>query len=343
MSRAKAWLRKILGPGTIRLIRQVQERASQILIGAVSPVVLPIMKYMAKTGTGTDRCLKQGFLPVPVHFYQPIPDIQDLAVRRVWDKRSAFQGIRFEPAKYLERMQRLAQSYQQECQWPNHPTTDPKQFHLHNSCFSYGCAATLHCLIRDLKPQRIIEVGSGYSSKVIAAALICNQPEQVQTHYTIVDPYCVLEPQNLPQSTQILKQRVELLDLDLFKSLEANDILFIDSSHVCKIGSDVNFEILEVLPILKPGVWVHFHDINLPFEYPEVYSTNPKFRVFWTESYLLQAFLMFNQDYEIMLPLAYLQHHFMPELIAAFPHSVHTQFGWVSGSFWIRRTGATAI
>ena len=114
-------------------------------------------------------------------------------------------------------------------------------------------------------------------------------------------------------------------------------ILFIDSSHVCKMGSDVNFEILEILPSLNTGVYVHFHDINLPYEYPKIYATNPNFRMFWTESYLLQAFLTCNNEYQIVLPMDYLQRHYLDDLKNSFPASTKTEFGWVSGSFWIKR------
>lgn len=158
-----------------------------------------------------------------------------------------------------------------------------------------------------------------------------------ETKYTIIDPYSSLDITQFPINTNIMLQPVELVNLEIFESLEENDILFIDSSHVCKTGSDVNFEILEILPILKKGVLIHFHDIPMPFEYPNVYATNPDFRVFWTESYLLQAFLICNNDFQIELSMSYLQANFLEDLKIAFPHSLKADFGWVSGSIWIRR------
>jgi hypothetical protein len=295
------------------------------------------MKHMALTGEGTDACLQHGFLPVPVHFYQPIPDIAELERRKVWEKTSAMKGIRFEPQEGIEFIKQLAQKYAGECNWPNTPSNNPMEFHLHNGCFSYGCAAPLHCIIREHKPRQIVEIGSGNSSKVIAAAIKRNAIENHETNYTIIDPYSVLDQNNFPKNTNIIRKPVELADLDFFKSLEENDILFIDSSHVCKIGSDVNFEILEILPRLKKGVLVHFHDIPMPFEYSKVYATNPGFRVFWTESYLLQAFLIGNNDFRIILPMLYLETHYLEDLKNAFPHSTKTDFGWISGSFWIKR------
>jgi hypothetical protein len=309
----------------------------RIIIKIFSPFVIPTMKLMAITGEGTDTCLKHGFLPVPVHFYQPIPDIPELERRKVWDRISKIRGIRFKPENYIEFITQLAQKYADECNWPNNPSGNRMHFHLHNGSFSYGCAAPLHCIVRHYKPKRIVEIGSGNSSKVIAAAIELNILENHETNYTIIDPYSKLDQKNFPKNTIILRQPVELMDVEFFESLEENDILFIDSSHVCKIGSDVNFEILEILPLLKKGVFVHFHDIPMPFEYPKFYSTTPSFRVFWTESYLLQAFLICNSDFQIILPMNYLQRNYLEDLKKAFPHSLQTNFGWVSGSFWIQR------
>jgi hypothetical protein len=314
----------------------------RVVVALFGPLIMPIMKAMAITGVGTNACLKHGFLPVRVHFYQPIPDIAELEKCNAWDKVSKMDGIRFHPEKYIEFIEQLARKYADECNWPNEPSLDPKQFHLHNGCFSYGCAAPLHCIIRDHKPKSIIEIGSGNSSKVIAAANELNSLENHKTKHTIIDPYFALNQKDFPESTVIIRQPVETMELDIFASLEENDILFIDSSHVCKIGSDVNFEILEILPRLKKGVLIHFHDIPLPSEYPKIYATNPRFRVFWTESYLLQAFLICNSDFEIILPMSYVQTHCLERLKMAFPHSLKTDFGWASGSFWIKRTAISA-
>lgn len=320
-----------------RLAKYIIINICNIFIKLFGIFLIPIFKYMAVTGEGTDKCMALGFLPVPIHFYQPIPDINDLEKRKIWNKVSKLNGIKFEPSNYIKYITELAKKYAAECDWPNEPSVDPNKFYLHNGCFSYGCAASLHCIIRDNKPKRIIEIGSGNSSKVIAEAIYKNFNQGFNTKYTIIDPYISLNKQLLPLNFEILKKQVEVMDLKLFKSLGNGDILFIDSSHVCKIGSDVNFEILEILPILAKGVYIHFHDINLPNEYPKIYATNPNFRVFWTESYLLQAFLTCNREFEIILPMAYLQQHYLDKLKNLFPNSTKTELGWVSGSFWIKR------
>lgn len=120
-------------------------------------------------------------------------------------------------------------------------------------------------------------------------------------------------------------------------SSKKNDILFVDSSHTVRIGGDVNFLILEVLPRIKPGVLVHFHDIPIPYEYAEVYYTNPRARMFWTESYLLQAFLALNSSYEVLLAMNYIMTDYPDDFRSAFPHYDPHRHIYVSHSFWVRR------
>jgi len=293
-----------------------------------------IVFYMASTGVGTDECMDKGCLPVLAHFYQPIPDLKELERRKVWDKVSDLAGIEWSPSEYLQYLHELAE-YANECDWPNEPPSDaaPLTFHINNTSFSYGCASALHSIIRKNKPKRVIEIGSGNSSKIIASALLAVSTHD--THYTIIDPYSSIDVRKYPKGTDLLKKPVEEVDVSVFLELQENDILFIDSSHVCKIGSDVNFEILEILPRLNKGVYVHFHDIDLPFEYSKAYATTPTFRMFWTESYLLQAFLSHNNKYKVILPMAYIQRNHADVFRNLYPKGNDATL-WGSGSFWIK-------
>lgn len=329
-------LRK-MSSGMLNLVKELIIDYKKIVNLKRDKWIIRVVKNWALSGENTDECLSEGFLPVPVHFYQPIPDLKDLEKRKVWDKISALRGIKFEPRKYLEFIELLGKKYSKECDWPNNPTNNSNKFFLNNSCFSYGCASALHSIIREFKPRKIIEVGSGFSSQVIRDALAQNTKEDnIDSLYTVIDPYSVLDKNNFSENANIVKEKIEEIDIDFFRQLEENDVLFIDSSHVCKIGSDVNFEILEILPILKKGVVIHFHDINLPYEYPKVYATNPKFRMFWTESYLLQSFLSCNDNFEIILPMAYVQNNFEKEFRQFFPNSNKAE-NFRSGSFWIKK------
>jgi hypothetical protein len=301
-------------------------------------VLATIISHMAHSGEGTDACLRHGCLPLPVNFHSPIPDLKDLEERRTWDHKSSLEGIDFRPAAQEELLINLGRDFGHECTWPLAPTGDPYQFYTDNPSFSYGCAAALHGILRKYKPRRVIEVGSGNSSLVIAGALKRNAEEGSEAEYIVVDPYPRdIIRKGLPGLTRLLDKRVELMAPEAFRQLEENDILFVDSGHVVRIGSDVNFLILDVLPRLAQGVIIHFHDIGLPYEYAKVYATNPAFRVFWTEAYLLQAFLSCNSGFEILLAMAYLMKARNDAFCSAFQSydpKVHTA---ISGSFWIRR------
>jgi hypothetical protein len=273
-----------------------------------------------------------------VHFYSPVPDIEDLKARRVWKRRSPMAGIQMREKQQLELLAELGREYGDECRWPHDSAGDKYQFFTNNTGFSYGCAAATHAIIRKYKPRRVIEVGSGSSSRVIAAALRMNAVETGRpADYTIVDPYPEADLQGLPGLSRVLKQRVELLELSLFTTLGGNDVLFVDSGHTVRIGGDVNFLVLDVLPVLAQGVIAHFHDIALPYEYAQVYFTNPRFRMFWTEAYLLQAFLCHNVSWEVLLSMNFLMLDHQREFGTTWRHYDSSVHRYPSHSFWIRR------
>lgn len=301
----------------------------------LNPINLWVFEQISMYGYGSNKCLKKGFLPIPVHFYSPIPDIEDLKKRKIWAKKSELRGINFNLAKQLELMASLGYKFGKECHWPVNPTENPADFHIDNAGFSFGCAAVLYTMIREFKPKKIIEIGSGYSSKIIVQAIDANGNK---CHYTIIDPYPgSYIVNNEVRSNRLIKKRVELTNPKIFDVLDKNDVLFIDSSHTVKIGSDVNFLLLEILPRLKPGVIIHIHDISLPYEYSKTYATNEHFRQFWTEQYLLQSFLICNYDYEILLSMAYIMKHYLSKFRKAFPCYRPEIHKFTSSSFWIRR------
>jgi hypothetical protein len=321
-------------------LQKAKKFAVRFAVDPLAPFLAPIISHMARTGVGTDACLRKGCLPIPVHFYSPVPDLADLQLRNVWGRRSDLVGIDLRPSEQTAFLKRLGQKYSHECDWPQNPTGDPCQFYTNNGNFSYGCAVSTHCILRHFKPRHVIEIGSGNSSLVIAAALLRNAGDFIPggAEYTIVDPYprLIIE-KGLPGLTRLVKERVELLDLNFFKQLGKNDVLFIDSGHTVRIGSDVNYLILDVLPRLPSGVIIHFHDIGLPYEYPKVYATNPHFRMLWTEAYLLQAFLCHNSQFEVLLAMSYLTADWKQELNDAFLLHDSASHLLTSGSFWIRR------
>lgn len=304
--------------------------------------IAPVIKHMADTGEGSDLCLDYGCLPVSTtNFYHPVPDIKDLLQRNVFQKKSNLPGILFDVEAHFNFLKELSSKYGMECNWPENPSGEKGAYHWHNQSFGFYCASAAHYVIRHFKPKRIIEVGSGNSSKVIIDALMMNYSETAITPlYKIIDPFPNVDAAGIIFDVEVINKRVESTTPDDFKELGENDILFIDSTHTVKTGGDVTYLIHEVLPLLQKGVIVHFHDIPMPFEYDQAYFTNPSFRVFWNESYLLQAFLAFNSSFQILFSMMGLSEILNSTEAARkelFPNSENGMSG--SGSIWLQRIG----
>ena len=271
---------------------------------------------------------RHGFHVTPVHFYQPIPDTQTLP-ETLWNHPSELVGIDMNEALQLDLLRNHFPRFRHEYdQFPVEPTGEPGRFHFNNGLFDGSDALVAYCMIRHFQPRLIIEVGSGFSSLIAAEAIARNKDSAL----ICIEPFPLnFLRQGFPGLRSLIEKKVEDIGLEFFSQLESGDILFIDSSHTVKIGGDVNYLFLEVLPRLKPGVIVHVHDIFLPFDYPRDWVMD-ELR-FWTEQYLLQAFLSFNSEFEVLMANAYLAHYCMQELKATFTNSPW----WGGGSFWMRR------
>jgi hypothetical protein len=180
-------------------------------------------------------------------------------------------------------------------------------------------AHVYYSLIRYYKPQRIIEIGAGNSTILAGAACLQNQEETGEpVHLTAIDPfpYELHAGGKVPGLSRMIKSKVQDVDMKLFTSLVNGDMLFIDSSHVLKSGGDVQREYLEILPRLNPGVFVHIHDISLPRPYPSTYYEQ---QLYWNEQYLLQAFLAFNSQFEVIWPGSFMMLNYPEKVCAVFP------------------------
>ena len=197
------------------LLRQFVNFVAQLLV----PILAPIFSRVARSGLGSNACLRWGFLPMPVHFYSPLPDLGDLERRKVWDRKSDLEGITFQPDTQLAFLAKLGKEFGVECEWPLNPTKKIDQFYTENDSFSYGCAAGVHCVIRYFKPRCVIEVGSGNSSLVIANAIALNAENSryKKPEYTVIDPHPGRQiEKGLPDVTRLIKHPVESLDVSFF-------------------------------------------------------------------------------------------------------------------------------
>lgn len=322
------------------LAKKVMRLIFSALLGSgVYRLLAKALRVTAETGRGSEICLKEGFLPVPVHFYSSLPDLDDLKERSVWDIVNELPGIDFRTEEQSALLQLLGKRFGSECRWPFDCTSDDTEFYLNNSSFGFGCAASTHCMIRWHRPDTVIEIGSGMSSRVIATSLAANGRDGYPGRHVMVDPYPgdAVRAYASADGATLIESRVELLQSDFFSRLKAGDILFIDSSHSVKIGGDVNYLYLNIMPRLNSGVVVHIHDISLPYEYSRTYTTSESFRQFWTEQYLLQAFLAFNTQYDVLLGMHHLMVNHAPLFKAAFPYYQPDLHPYISGSFWMQR------
>ena len=271
---------------------------------------------------------RHGFHVTPVHFYQPIPDTRSLR-QTLWDRPSQLVGIDMNETTQLDLLRNHFPKFRGEYdQFPSEPASAPGRFYFNNGLFDGTDALVAYCMIRHFQSRLIIEVGSGFSSLIAAEAIAKNEASAL----ICIDPFPPdFLRKGVPGLRSLIEKKVEDVDLEFFSQLQAGDILFIDSSHTVRIGGDVNYLFLEVLPRLKPGVIVHVHDIFFPFDYPRDWVMD-ELR-FWTEQYLLQAFLSFNSEFEVLMANAYLAHRWMGELKATFTNSP----SWGGGSFWMRR------
>jgi hypothetical protein len=269
----------------------------------------------------------------PNHFYYPIPDTGELAQRtELFTKASAMVGIDLAEARQLHYAQDVFPAYQEEYNrlpLGKEPGLPPYAFYLNNGVFDGLDALVLYCMVRHFKPDRILEVGSGWSSRVSAQAGLLNG----NTRLTCIEPYPnELLREGFPGLDQLIVKKVEEVGLAPFEALGENDILFIDTAHVVKYGGDVNFLLLEVLPNIKKGVVVHVHDIFLPYEYLQWWITERL--LFWNEQYLLQALLTFNDHFQILQALNYMRIHHLDVLQHTFPRCPNITS---AQSFWLQK------
>jgi len=265
---------------------------------------------------------QHGFHVTPVHFYQPIPDTRELP-ETLWKQPSDLVGINMNDAMQLDLLRNHFTKFRDEC--GNFPAEPPPG---QRRPFRGVDALAAYCMVRHFQPRLIIEVGSGFSSLALGQAAAKNKNSAL----ICIDPFpSDFLRRGFPGLQSSIEEKIQNIDLKFFSQLQSGDILFIDSSHTVKIGGDVNYLFLEVLPRLKPGVIVHVHDIFLPFEYRRDWVLD-EFR-FWNEQYLLQAFLTFNSEFEVLLANSYLNHYHQEDLKAAFRNLP----SWAGGSFWMRR------
>ncbi len=276
----------------------------------------------------------------PNHFYSPIPDTRFLNENRV--KIFNTNCLNFNEKNQLKFLKKI-KKYNFE--FINSINKNETKFYFGNGLYDFIDAILLFSIIRNIKPKKIIEIGSGFSTLISSIAGQFNGNIEI----VCIDPLSKFKKNEIFGLTDIIKKPVEDISLDFFKNLSKNDILFVDSSHTVKVNSDVIFLILEVLPNLKDNVYIHFHDIFLPLDYPTYWIKEEK--RFWNEQYLLHSFLCFNKKFEIFFATSYmgLKYNKLMKETFVFPEKFKKELEitykklfpeinwWGGGSFWIKK------
>ncbi|GMU96910.1 MAG: hypothetical protein AMXMBFR50_24250 [Ignavibacterium album] len=269
-----------------------------------------------------------GVFPIRNHYYEPQFDNRTPKLDFSLDRN--LSGINWNISGQLELLERFIYSRELEDIPKENP--EPLKFFLNNGAFEFGDAEYWYQLIRTIKPRRIFEVGSGYSTLMAINAIAQNQADD--SNYKC--EHICIEPYEMPwlekSGVSVVRSKVEDIELSFFSKLYENDILFIDSSHIIRPQGDVLFEYLELLPSLRKGVIVHLHDIFSPKNYPKQWLQD-EIR-FWNEQYLLEAFLTYNNTWKVIGALNYLHHNHYEKLRRVAPFLTPER---EPGSFYIQK------
>ena len=273
------------------------------------------------------------FVP-PGHFYSPIVDpananrhLLSLEARKTPD---ALLGIVIDKTQMIELWQSLL-PYLKDIPFQE-KKTQSLRYAFDNPAYSWGDASVLHAMLRLHRPKRFVEIGSGWSSA--CAVDTVEKYLNFECELTFIEPFPKLLRELIGKTkrrVQIIDQPVQQVPLRIFETLEAGDFLFIDSTHVLSTGSDVCFELFEILPRLASGVFVHFHDMFWPFEYPRAWAVDENRS--WNELYAVRAYLTNNDLWRIVFFNDYFRRFEHPMIEATYPQFLRNS----GGALWLRR------
>lgn len=266
------------------------------------------------------------------HFYSPVVDPAEVEadLSRIWPEPPVdVAGVDFNDASHRHVLGTLFPRFYPDFDYPEEGAGDDdlSAYYIRNSQFSWLDARTLFVLLRAWRPARIIEVGSGYSTLLI---------RDVARRF-LGDACSIIAIEPFPRpflskiGVDLIEAKVQAVPHAVFETLGDGDILFIDSSHVSKTGSDINYLFFEIFPKLKPGVRIHIHDIFLPADYPKEWVIDENRS--WNEQYLLRALLMYSVRFRVVFGCAHAYHRHRAMLLSALGVAADSAYG--GGSLWM--------
>jgi len=279
----------------------------------------------------SEQVRREGVYPAG-HYYSPIPSEEDV----IFDvnSRKSFSdeplGIKLSKECQYELLNEYV-SFYKDLPFPEEQTPNCR-YYYNNGWFSYSDAIFLYSFLRKHLPKKIIEVGSGFSSAVMLDTI--DNFYSIRPEITFIEPYpdrlISLFREGDRERVKLIDKKIQEVKLDVLLALESGDLLFIDSSHVMKCGSDLQLLMFEILPRLRPGVFVHFHDVFYPFNYPPKWQTEGRY---WNENYFLRAFLSYNSEWSIHFFNTYVNFMFCDLIKTRMPLCAKNS----GGSLYIRR------
>ena len=269
------------------------------------------------------------------HYYSPYPDLDEVERRAdaIFEPDVEVVGVDLREAEQVELLATLAPIIA-EMPFPAQPNARYR-YHLDNPTYGWTDGTILHAMLRHIGPQRVIEVGSGNSSAMLldtADGWLDQGDHKVQIRFIEPHPQLLRDLMRPGDEERTVIDAVPVQDVPLvvFETLEAGDLLFIDSTHVAKAGSDVNHLYFEVIPRLASGVWIHIHDIFMPFEYPLGWVLEGRA---WQEAYLLRAFLMHNDAFRVRWFQSFMWTRHRELVINSIPGVTNN----LGGNIWLQR------
>lgn len=301
--------------------------------GLVGMVPASLLRTFFKTFESRQEIAEAaGFHVLPRRFDSPVPHLEEVDFAAMTKPRS-LPGIDLRINSALELLTKLKPFAAELDVIPYEASSTAPFWFSPEFLMSFPDydSAVLYSMLRHLKPKRYVEIGCGYSSIISTHAHQRNQQEGATCDIVYADPEPRLPMDKVLTTGRMLRKRVQEIPLDLFTALQAGDILFIDTSHVLKIQSDVEQEILRILPVLAPGVWIHFHDVFTPYDYPEEWVRQPV-RLWANEQYAVECLLSGGNRYQIEIPLHYLVRDYRGPIKEFYPR------GRARGqSIWLRK------
>lgn len=296
---------------------------------ALGLVPSPLARYLLKS-YGSRQSLRNRvrFHVQAFNYFSPIADISEVDLPQLLAKRD-LGGLLPELSTFDSLLEQFKPFAAEVKSFPKKAGNETP-FWFHNFSYEDMDAVTLYSMLRHLKPKRMIEVGCGFSSRMTTIAANKNAAEGSPLDAVFIEPYPAPYLLNYKLCGPLLVQKIQQVPLDRFAQLESGDILFIDTSHVLKTQNDLCYILLHILPRLAKGVYIHFHDIFTPYDYPESWLLQTA--CYYNEQYALEAILRNSDNFEVILPVYALWRDRHEKLVALLPDAE------ISGAaFWIRK------